>query len=100
MRGEKLTNHRSLTDDLRVQREGGIKYGVLHGGYSPWETKFRGLTFSYLSQCALLYFLDNEDALSPVLQIRFLDSDENLENQSDQHKWSALAASQRLLHAP
>ena len=99
MRGEKLTNHHSLRDDLRVQREGGIKYGVLHGGYSPWETKFRGLTFSYLSQCALLYFLDTEDALSPVLQIRFLDSDENLENQSDQHKCPP-AASQRLLHAP
>ena len=80
MKGERLTNHHSLGDDLRVQREEGIKYGVWHGGYSPWETKLRGLTSSRLSQCALLYFLDTEDALSPVLQIRFLDSDENYEN--------------------
>ena len=77
MKGERLTNHHSLGDDLRVQREGGIKYGVWHGGYSPWETKLRGLTASRLSPGALLCFLDTEDALSPLLQVWFLDSDEN-----------------------
>ena len=93
MKGERLTK--------RAQREGGIKYGVWHGGHSPWETEWqtRGSDFSCLSQWAFLYFLDPEDALNPGLQVRFPDSDENLENKSDQHECPP-TASQRPLRIP
>lgn len=92
MKGERLTK--------RAQREGGIKYGVWHGGHSPWETEWqtRGSDFSCLSQWALLCFLDPEDALNPVLQVRFPDSDENLENKSDQHECPPTAAKETTAH--
>ena len=69
----------------------GILRGKLNGT--------RGSDFSCLSQWALLYFLDPEGALNPVLQVWFPDSDENLENKSDQHECPPTAR-QRPLRTP
>lgn len=68
-----------LGEDLRAQRQGGIKHGIWHSGYSPWEPErqTRCLTSSCLSQCALLCFLDTDDTCKPV----FLNPHDNMANE-------------------